>query len=832
MRFSTLCQGSQAWLSFVAFLFLSLVTAGQAQAQTGTVTGTLLEQSNGQPIPFANVVLLRAQDSTFISGAQTTETGSFTVQNVAFGAYTLRATILGYRPVRRALTLSAANSTVALGPVRLTSTTTRLKEVVVQGERAILTDNLDKKVIDVSKDLTTTGGSAVDVLQNVPSVTVDQSGAVSLRGSGNVTIFVDGKPTGAAGGGRSAVLDQIPASSIQSVEVVTNPSSRYDAEGTAGVINIILKKEKKDGINGLATVTAGTKDKYNSSLSLNARKGKLNVFGSYDFRRDRRVGSGTSFVTSTFLDAEQVQQTRILDQNERGLDYRTSHAGRFGFDYNLTDFQTITLSAQPRFNRQKEFENQANRQSAPNGGILPPGSSFDLANDEREFNRSTDYALDYRRTWKGQARRELVANAVFTPIRSESETITNRIPYDDSPFVQQRQRFDNAIDQASAQIDYVHPFGEKGRLEAGFKSILRQFDADYKFFDGTVQNDLLSNRFLYEEYIQAGYATYANASGKWSYQGGLRLEQTNTEGNQVAAVQDTTFTRNYLNLFPSAVLAYDLTKDQRLQLSYSRRLNRPGVNQLNPFIDRSEPLNTRSGNPALLPEYINSYELGFQKFFGQSNSFTTTAFYRQTNNSVQRFRQLGFNEQLQAPTTNQTILNLARGTAYGLELVGSTTVASFWKLNANLSGFRNIIEGTAPGTDIDNRNFTYTGRLNNNFTITKKLDVQFSANYRSAAVTAQGRRGEFFFTEFAGKYLVLKDRGSITLRVSDVFNTLRFNFDSFGPGFESENSFKRETRVGFLGFTYRFGGTQQPEQRRRRGDQQQQGPEDPSEGVD
>ncbi len=822
-------RSAQARLLFFFALFLALTTAWQAQAQTGTVTGSLVEQSNGQPVPFANVVLLRAQDSTFISGAQTTETGTFAIENVAFGAYTLRATILGYRPVRRPVTLSAGSPTVALGPVRLGSTTTRLKEVVVQGERAILTDNLDKKVIDVSKDLTTTGGSAVDVLQNVPSVTVDQSGSVSLRGSGNVTIFVDGKPTGAAGGGRSAVLDQIPASSIQSIEVVTNPSSRYDAEGTAGVINIILKKERKDGVNGLATVNAGTKDKYNTSLSLNARKGKFNMFGSYDFRRDRRTGFGSSFQTSTFLDNNNQQRTRLLDQNEISLDYRTSHAGRFGVDYAITDYQTLTLSVQPRFNRGQEAENQATRQSAPGNEQLPVGSSFNLNANENGSNRSTDYAIDYRRTWDKQARRELTANVVYTPIRSENEIISNRISYDDAPFVQQRQRFDNAIDQASAQIDYVHPFGEKGRLEGGFKSVLRQFDADYQFFDALALNDLLSNRFRYEEYIQAGYATYANATGKWSYQAGLRLEQTNTEGRQFATTQDTTFTRNYLNLFPSAVLAYDLTKDQRVQVSYSRRLNRPGVNQLNPFIDRSEPLDTRSGNPGLRPEYINSLELGFQKFFGQSSSFTTTAFYRQTNNSVQRFRQLGFNEQLQAPSTNTTLLNLARGTAYGLELVGSGSITSFWKVNANLSGFRNIIEGSAPGTDIDNRNFTYTGRLNNNFTVTKKLDIQFSANYRSAAVTAQGRRGEFFFTEFAAKQNVLKDKGSITLRVSDVFNTLRFNFDSFGPGFESVSRNKRETRVAFLGFTYRFGGAQQPE-RRRRGDQPQQGPEDPTEG--
>jgi outer membrane receptor protein involved in Fe transport len=805
-----------AWLVVVGS---GMSSAALAQSGSGSVRGTLLDAATSQPVAFASVVLLRAQDSSFVAGGQTTENGAFVVEKVTFGNYTLRATVLGYRAGRKPVSVTAAVPTVQLGTLRLRPTATQLQDVVVQGERQVVVNNLDKKVINVSKDLTSVGGTASDVLQNVPSVTVDQSGAVSLRGSSNVTIYIDGKPSGAAGGGRGTSLDQIPASSIESVEVITNPSARYDAEGATGIINIVLKKERKEGWNGLATVNVGTKDKYNTSLSLNYHKGKFNVFSSYDLRQDRRTGYGSLDQRTFTTDGARQQELQLL-QNRSGVNYNTSQALRVGVDYSLTPTQTLTLSGQPRFNQGSSLEDILSRQTNRAENTPVPLGTNNRYNDSHSRNHSADLSLDYRRTWPGQKGRELTASAIYTPISGQN-TINSRLYYlTDGTAPTQRQTFDNNVNQASAQVDYVHPSGEKGRFETGAKSLLRRYDNTYTFTSSTPLKFDPSNHFLYQEYIQAAYVTYANASGKLSYQGGLRVEQTNTHGNQLSTGEQ--FRRSYLNLFPSAVLSYDVSKEQQVRLSYSRRVQRPDQGELNPFTDRSDQLNLRRGNPLLLPEYIHSLELGDQRFFGASSSVTATVFYSVETQTIKDFRQVIVDELTGSQVTSSTRLNLGDETNYGLEVVSSTSLTSFWKLNANVSGFRRIIKGSGPSTDINNSNIAYTGRVNTTLSPTKKLDLQVSLNYRSPIVTAQGRRQTAFNTDFAAKQTILKDRGTISLRVADVFNTLRFNFNAYGLGLDAVSRNKRESRIAFLGFSYRFGNTK-PEPQRRRPEQSQEG---------
>ncbi|MDO7851743.1 TonB-dependent receptor domain-containing protein [Hymenobacter convexus] len=777
-------------------LSLALPLAAQAQGP-GRVSGKLLDGANSEPLPFAGVVLLRATDSSFVAGAQTLESGTFSIEKVPLGNYVLKASVVGYRVGLRAVALTAGAPTLDMGPLRLRVAATKLAEVVVKGERAIVSDNLDKKVIDVTKDLTSTGGTAADVLQNVPSVTVDQNGAVSLRGSSNVKVFVDGKPTG-------VTLDQLPASSIQNIEVITNPSSRYDAEGTAGIINIVLKKQRQDGWNGQATATAGTGDKYNTSLNLNYHQGKVNVFGSYDFREDRRTGYG-----SVRQRADTGLGTIVLNQDRSGVNYNTSHAVRLGLDYALTPDQTLTLAVQPRYNTQRSIEDIISSQTNTTTNTPVALGNTNRYNTGHGSNKQADLSLDYRRVWPAQKRRELTANAVYTPV-SSSQTAYSNVDYRNEVAWtngNQNQYFDNQTDQASAQIDYVMPLGEKGRYELGAKSISRRYDNDYRYTSLPALKFDPSNRFLYHEYIQAAYGTYANAAGAFSYQLGLRLEQTNTRGDQSLDVPNAHLSRSYLSLFPSAVLAYDVSKDNRLQISYSRRVQRPNADELNPFTDRSDPLNLRTGNPLLFPEFVHALELGDQRFFGAGSSVSGTAFYRYEENTITNIRDPFFLDPVSNTiVTNNTRLNVGHEISYGLELVGTTNLTSIWKVNANASAFRRIIQGSVPtNVDFNNSNFVYSGRLNTTVSPTKKLDLQLSGNYRSPVVTAQGSRLTQLNFDFAAKQAVLKDKGNITLRVSDIFNTLQFNFNAYGPGFESLTRNKRESRVVYLGFTYRFG---------------------------
>lgn len=766
-----------------------------ARAQSGTVRGRLLETGTGQPVSFANVVLLSGPDSSFVAGAQADAAGAFVVAEVAPGRYVLRATAVGYRLGQRAITLTAAAPSQDLGTLRLRPATTRLAEVRVTAERPVVSGGLDKRVIDVSKDLTVTGGTAIDALQNVPSVVVDQNGSVSIRGSSGVTIFIDGKPT-------TTTLEQIPASSIQLVEVITNPSARYDASGSGGILNIILKKERRDGLNGQASATAGTGDKYNASLSLNYRRGKLNMFGSYDLRQDRRRFTAGLDQTTTARDT-----TLRLSQSRAGVSYRTSHALRLGLEAALTPQQTLTLAVQPRLSPRRETETLDSRQFNETDGARPvPAGTSRRNNTSTSTFRTADITLDYRRTWAGQQGRELTASAVYTPLLARNEVASViDFPLENRRATQQQQTT-NRTRQGTAQLDYVHPLGEHRRLEAGLRSEGRRYDLDYRLSRQPMLSFDASNRFIYQQYVQAAYGIFADQRGSFSYQLGLRGEQTNLRGDQQASGEQ--FRQQYFNLFPSATLAYALPHEQQVQLSYSRRIERPDTEDLNPFTDRSDQFNLVTGNPQLLPEYVHALELGHEKEFSNGRRLSATAFYRLETNTAQGFRQVITDSLTGNQVTSTTRQNLGRETSVGLELVGATPLTAYWKLNANASTFRRLIRGSAAGVPINTSSQVYTARLNNVFTLSKRLDAQLGFNYRSPINTAQGLRRARYNLDVAARYGLFGDRGTLTLRVADVFNTLRYNSTATGPDFSTDSRYKRESRIAYLGFAYSFGSSQ------------------------
>ncbi len=800
-------------MSVVSWNRRSILTAGPllaalaAQAQTGTVRGTL-QESGGQPVPFASVVLLRAgaTDSAFVAGTQAGEDGAFELARVPLGTYRLRASAVGYAAGRRTVSLTAAAPTLALGALRLRAASTQLKDVVVTAERPVVSGGLDKKVVDVTKDLAATGGTAIDALQNVPSVTVDQTGTVSIRGASNVTIFIDGKPTG-------TTLDQIPASSIQSVEVITNPSAKYDASGAGGILNIVLKKERRDGLNGQVSATGGTGDKANASLLLNYRRGKVTAFVQYDYRRDRRRFFGTVDQTTRGRDS-----TLLLHQDRTGVSLQTTHALRLGAEYALTSEQTLTLTVQPRLNLTSTDETLLSRQVNATAGDRPVlAGTSDRLNATAGTFRAADLSLDYRREWAQHKGRELTASAVYTPLLNDN-AVTSRLSYPDASQRTQLQQTTNRTAQATAQADYVQPLGEKGRLEAGVRSTLRRYDIDYQFSSVPALAFNPSNRFLYNQYVQAAYGLYAGASGKLSYQAGLRAEHSTISGDQRTTNEQ--FTQRYLNLFPTAVLAYDLPHDQRVQLSYSRRIGRPEANDVNPFLDRTDQLNLTAGNPQALPEFVNSVELVHQVDWAGGRSLGTTAFYRLETATLKPFRQVITDPLTGNLVTLTSRLNVGDETGYGLEVVGATPLTGFWKVNGTASAFRRTIRGNTTGTTVNTASLAFTGRLNSLLTLSKRCEAQVAVNYRSPINMAQGTRGENFNIDLAARYKVLGERGTLTLRVADVFNTLHFNASDGGTDFNTLTRFKRESRIAYLGFTYRFGQATESRAKRRSADEE------------
>lgn len=796
----------QNGLVVLATAFFGLTGAAHGQGG-GSVSGRLLDSSR-QPVPFATVVLRRVgADTAIVAGGQADPAGAFRLDGVTAGTYGLRASGVGYATLRQAVVV-VGSAELNLGELRLAPAIAELGEVRVEGEQAIVQDGLDKKVINVAKDLTSVGGTAVNVLQNVPSVQVDQNGQVSMRGTPNVTIWINGKPSGAAVNGTDA-LSRIPASSIEKVEIITNPSARYDAANSGGIINLILKKPKENGTNGSVAVNIGTRDKQNGQTSLNRKQGRWNWFVEYSYSRERFRNSWDTYQTTTL---EGRRET--LDQRVRQDQIYTNHIGRGGFDFAPTPEHTITLSAQPVFTNFGFRE----RVTVDLTRLTPDTTLRYAGRNATELHiRSVDLSADYRRTWVAYPGRTLSASVLYTP-SDGGQRLDQEIG---GPFQQQLIRFGGP--QTQGQLDYVRPLGEHGpRLEAGAKALARGFHGSYDYLFTTSDNPVLtpdparSLYYRYNDLVSAAYAQGAHEAGKFSFQAGLRAEHTHVR----AGLRDsgTVVRRDYLSLFPSATINRKLAGDQELQVSYSRRINRPDISQLLPLINYSDPRNIRVANPRLLPERVSVAELDHQKSWG-ATTWSTTAFWRRTTDMVQRFRFVDSSRTSNAPDGARTAVtrtdfrNVGHSTTTGLETSLNAPFTKWWRFNGFVSGFRNDVS-TLTGTERTRRNWAWSGRLNTTFTPLPKLDVQVAATYRSATVTNQGRLAPMYGVDVALQKRLFTDRGTLTLRVADIFNTQVIDVRAYGPGLDMYQRLKRETRIGYLGFSYAFGDAKGKPQRR------------------
>ncbi|QCR23703.1 TonB-dependent receptor domain-containing protein [Pontibacter sp. SGAir0037] len=778
------------------FLLLPLALFAQQPAGNGTVTGTLQDGESAAPVGFANVVLLSARDSSLVTGATSKENGQFTLQRVPVGQYILRASMVGF-PTRfvPGIVVTAENLQVALGSIVLRGANTRLNEVVVTAERQLVEFDLDKKVVNVQQDIAAQSGSIAEVLQNVPSVTVDTEGNVSMRGSSNVTVLVDGKRTALAEVG----LDQIPASMIESVELITNPSSKYDPEGTSGIINIILKKDRAPGFNGVASVNAGTYENYNTSLNLNYHYNKWDFNAGYDFRRRSRLGNSNSFRTNY----PGTDRTSYLDQSSTRNGKDISHNVRFGAEYAINAHNSVSASALYRTGDEENLNGITYR-------ALNSGQQLDSLTTRHTFGTEVDhvfeYNLGYRRTFERKGQEWTADVTYFTRHEDEIDdftqqtTIRDGLPIDLDPTLQNTTAI-NGRSRLLLQTDYVHPINENSRLEAGYRSSFQRIDNDNMFYNINPEtrapqlNLNASNHFVYDEHIHAAYANYSNKISSLSFQVGVRAEQTNTVSDQRTQMQRVP--NSYFSLFPSLFLTQEFNPENMVQFSYSRRINRPNAWNLNPFIDYTDPSNIRSGNPLLRPEYINSLELGYLRYWDNS-SFNTSLFYRRTNDQVQRFRTF------EEGVTYTTFINLASSSSYGIELIGTHNPYKWWRLNGSVSGFRVELNDAQGDTEVSNSQLSWNAKLNSTLTVWSDLAIQVSANYRSPMADIQGRMEQMYSADLGLKKDVLQKKGTVSLRVTDVFNTRQFNFSSYGPGFEFTSHNNRQTRFVFLGFTYRL----------------------------
>lgn len=784
----------------------------QNDKNSGKISGKVTEKDNASPIQSASVKLLNAADSTIVTGAETDADGNFSFDKVVYGKYSVLVELTGYsKSYVRGITLDAGNPTASLD-VKLKSGTTTTDEIVVESEKSDIEFKPDRRVFNVEKNMNVTGGSAIDVLKNIPSVSVDVDGNVTLRGNSNVRIIIDGKPFGLNGANQNTMLEQIPANQISSIELITNPGAKFDAEGASGIINIVLKKNEGVGYNGNFSLNAGTRDKYNGTLNLNVKNKGLTLSGGYDYRINNFFiegnGDRDNYLNDTY---------RFTNQNTEANFRNWVHFGKAGLDYNFDDRNSISLSGNYMDrNRQRSESDRVKQSSIQNVTTSDYLTSIFDKGDGTNYNLSGNYTLKFK-----NPKQTLTSDVSFFNWKDNSYSININDFYINQGTPQSKVYQSNleTNNEFNGQIDYVHPFSEDTKLETGVKEAYRNTDKDFlsQNYDYTnniyVLNPNLTNRFKYSDNIVSGYLTFTSKIKNTGFILGLRAEQTSTDGNLLTTGYN--FTKNYFDLFPSVSISQKLGITEELSTSYSRRIYRPGLFEINPFVNATDPLNWYSGNPEVKPEYTNSYELSFIKYFSQT-TVTPTLFYRDTYDKITRTRTL-----IDSNKTLTTMANLDRSKSYGAEMVMNTTLFKFWNINGSVSYFKNDVTSSIPNTASQNSTYSWSGRASSNMRLPDIVDIQISYFYSGKQITTQGSVEPFTSVDLSLKKDFFDNHASLSLRIQDVFNNLKFKVLLDDPNFSETLFRKRDTRAAFLTFTYKF-GKEDKNQKRRKNDQPQQ----------
>lgn len=770
-----------------------------------TVTGKVTDAETREPLPYATISLHSPADSALVTGGITNETGTFSFEAPA-GTYYAVVNFVGY-PSRTlgAVVLQSGRPVVDLGEIQLQAESTSLEEVVVQGQKDFIEMTLDRKIFNVSQDPINAGRTAADILGNLPSVSIDGQGNINLRGSSNVQILIDGKPSGLLSFNGAEGLRQLQGAMIDRVEIITNPSARYQAEGMAGIINIVLKKEQRRGINGSFDFTAGQPHNYGAAINLNYRRENLNFFINYGILYFEIENPHSS----RYQEFYRNDTTFITQQNNISRQTSFSNNIQVGADYFFSETSILTTSFTNRHrkgtrNTDIEYADYLFNTDNPTGIIR-------RYQDEEETEPNMEYALSYKKNF-GKEDHELSALLSYLnnwedsdQLYTERTFLAGGTPSGDPDRLQHSDNYETEK-QLLLQADYTYPFSENGKFEAGIRNTLRDITNDFIVteLNGEVWIPLegLDNDFYYDENIYAAYAIVSNKFGKASYQLGLRGEYTDltTELLQTGEVNH----REYFNLFPSAHLTYDLGRKNTIQVSYSRRLHRPTYNDLTPFFTFLDNRNFVSGNPDLNPEYTHAFEVGHIKHFG-AGSISSALYYRHTNDKIERIRYV--NEEGFATTKPY---NLLEEDAFGAEFISSFQPVQWWKTDLNLNFYRAMVDGRNLDESFESDTYTWFGRLTTRFTLWGNTDLQLRGNYDAPQQRPQGERLGTAYLDLSITRDILKQKGTLTLNVVDVFRSNRFRMITEGATFYTRDNFLRSPRQVILTFNYRLNQAKKP----------------------
>ena len=803
---------------YILLVFISISTFFLAQAQKptkgampsgfkmpsiGRVFGKVQDSKTKESIEYASVVLYAMRKDSVISGALTQGNGDFSLEQLPFGKFRLKITFLGFKPLQSVIEITKDKIEQDLGNLQLELESKQLNEAVVTAEKSTVQMNIDRRVFNVDKDITARGGTAEDVLRNVPSVSIDANGNATLRNNATL-IYVDGRPT-------ALTLNQIPSDQIDKVEVITNPSAKFEASATGGIVNLVMKKNKKPGYNGVAQAGFGSNYRYNGMASLNLKQNPYNLSLMYNLNRNRSIPAGYNNITN--LTNGVVKS--YFNQTNSSVFENIFQMGRIGLDYNIDNRNVVTIAETFTAGNFNFDENQLfNAQDAQKTKLTYGDRTSVVRNGFRNYTTQLLFKHNYPKTGK-ELTADINWNSSKNKNRSDISTndyFANGVLLPFNPELQQNIGSGSG-DAYTAQIDYVNPITDSSKIEIGARSFYKSaFTAlsienlDYKTKQ-YINNEALSLDFVFNDFINAAYINYA---GRWrgiGYQAGVRYEQSNLSGisykdnNRSFSYDYPSGSNDFMKaVFPSLYLSKKMNNNQEFQLNASRKLNRPGHMQIMPIIMFSDKQNYRVGNPALRPEFINLTELNYQKIFTAGN-FLTSFYYKNVENAITSF---SYRSPSDSTVLVNTFINAGRSNSLGFDntLKISTGKMLDWTLNANV--WYNSIVANTNNQNLSSKGVNWIGKAIMNLKLPKDFSFQTNGNYESPRNIPQGKKRAEYSIDLGLKKDFFKF-ASLNLSVNDLFNTRRMGFMYDTPLYIQDLSRRRETRFVKLTLQVRFG---------------------------
>ncbi|NVK52668.1 MAG: TonB-dependent receptor [Flavobacteriaceae bacterium] len=772
-----------------------------AQKTSYNITGKVIDKTSKEPLEYATIVLKNTKTNK-ISGGVTNSKGNFNVI-AAKGVYDISIEFISFK------TIHYKNRTIdkdlKLGTITLSEDAAVLDEVEIIAEKTTVDIRLDKKIYNVGKDMTVKGGSISDVLDNVPSVSVDVEGNVSLRGNENVRILIDGKPSSLVGLDGASALRQLPAEAIERVEVITSPSARYDAEGTAGILNIILRKGKITGFNGSINASAGNPTQYGVSANINYRTKKYNVFTNTGY--NYRNGPGNSFNDVTYFDNNR-NITGFLKEVRKNNRLREGYNSSFGIEYYLSQNSSILGNV---VIRKSDGENT----TANNVDFFDANKTIidNRVRNENELSdsKSIQYSINYTNRLNDSGKKLTIDLQYSKSDQDENGTI-----FQNNIFIEDNITLRNSV-RKLLQIDYVFPKEDGSQIELGYKADLDKTNSDYKNNPAIpYSNPKLdpSNNLDFEQNIYALYSQYGKKINRFSYLLGLRAELT--EQNINLLTTNEVYNKSYAQLFPTVNLGYELSESTSFTLGYSKRLRRPRSWFLNPFESRSSETNIFKGNVDLDPTFTNSFDVGYLKKWDKV-TLNSSVYYRHSTGIYQFISQERGDFVNGVPVIVRSPINLSSEDSYGFEFNTSYRVSRKVNFSGSFNFFGFETVGSFNGIDFGNKNTSWSTRFNAKVTLPGQIQWQTRVFYRGPQVNAQSTREGIASVNLAFSKDLWKDNGTLVLNVSDLLNSRKRKGYSYTPNSESYSEFQWRQRQVSLSFTYRF--NQKKNQRQRRSQQ-------------